>query len=373
LIDYSQTAFRRQVFVRRNDGTLARTIYFDNRPESSRANFELSGFAEDRWSVSDRWLVELGLRFDWDQILRRPLFSPRLASTYMIGGGGETKVSFGAGLFYDATNLGILANSGNGRRFDQFYDRDGTTPRSDLLVTSFEVNEHDLAAPRFSNWSVGIEHRLPGAIYLDVEYIGRHGTRGLAYLTPGTGAASGVFELQNERRDRYDGLQFTVRRTFKDTYSVMASYTRSSSRSNVAIEPGFDDPVFSLVAGGPLPWDSPNRLLSWGWMPLPKKFELSYSLDWHDGFPFSVVNEDQRMIGAVNSHRFPDYFAINLHVERRFRLLNFEWALRAGFNNITDHRNAALVDNNIDSPFFLTYQAIQGRTFTGRVRFLGRK
>ncbi len=373
LIDYSQTAFRRQVFVRRNDGTLARTIYFDNRPESSRANFELSGFAEDRWSLSDRWLVELGLRFDWDQILRRPLFSPRLASTYMIGGRGETKVSFGAGLFYDATNLGILANSGNGKRFDQFYDRDGTTPRSDLLVTSFEVNEHDLTAPRFSNWSVGIEHRLPGAIYLDVEYIGRHGTRGLAYLTPGTGAASGVFELQNERRDRYDGLQFTLRRTFKDTYSVMASYTRSSSRSNVAIEPGFDDPVFSPVAGGPLPWDSPNRFLSWGWMPLPKKFELSYSIDWHDGFPFSVVNEDQRMIGAVNSHRFPVYFAFNLHVERRFRLLNFEWALRAGFNNITDHKNAALVDNNIDSPFFLTYQAIQGRTFTGRVRFLGRK
>ena len=373
LIDYAQTAVRRQVFVRRDDGTLARTINFDNRPGSSRANFELSGFAEDRWSVSDRWLVELGLRFDWDQILRRPLFSPRLGSTYLIGGRGETKLSLGAGLFYDATNLGILLRPRWGRRFDQFYSKDGITPRTDPLETSFEVNDRDLTAPRFSNWSVGIEHKLPGSVYLDVEYIGRHGTRGLAYLTPGTGASSGVLQLQNERRDRYDGLQITLRRTFKEAYSLMASYTRSSARSNVALETGFDDPVFSPAAGGPLPWDAPNRLLSWGWLPLPKKFELSYSLDWRDGYPFSTVNEDQQMIGAANSRRFPDYFALNLHVERRFRLLNFEWALRAGFNNLTDHRNAAVVDNNIDSPFFLSYSAIQGRTFTGRVRFLGRK
>jgi len=374
LIYYNLDSRRHQVRVTRADGTLSRTISFDNNPGSSLTNFEISSFVEDRWSVSNRMLVELGMRLDWDQILRRPLIAPRMATTYMLKPGGDTKLSIGAGLFYDATNLGILIKPAWGRRYDQFYGTDGSTPTTGTLETSFVVNERDITAPRFSIWSAGIEHKLPGAIYLDLEYTGRYGSRGLAYLSPSyQQSATGILELQNGRRDRYDGLELTLKKTFRDAYTFMGSYTHSRARSNIAFESAFDDPVFGSAAGGPLPWDAPNRFLSWGWAPLPYKFELSYSLDWRTGYPFNLVNSEQRMVGAANSTRFPDYFSLNVHVERRFKILNYEWALRAGFNNLTDHLNAGAVDNNVDSPFFLRYSAIQGRTFTGRIRFLGRK
>jgi len=49
------------------------------------------------------------------------------------------------------------------------------------------------------------------------------------------------------------------------------------------------------------------------------------------------------------------------------------YAVRAGFNNITNHRNPYAVNTNVDSPEFLTFSAFQGRGFTSRLRLLGRK
>jgi len=154
---------------------------------------------------------------------------------------------------------------------------------------------------------------------------------------------------------------------------VFASYVRSSARSNAVVDFSVDNPVFSPQAGGPLPWDAPNRFLSWGWVPFWWKCDLAYSLDWHTGFPFSVVNENQQLVGPPGSMRFPAYFSLNMTLERRFTFLGYQLALRAGFDDITNRHNAAFVDNNIDSPTFLTYTGIQGRALTARLRILGRK
>ena len=59
-------------------------------------------YAEDRWLVTDRLLIEPGVRFDWDEIVRQALFSPRLAGTYVLDNSGNTKISAGIGLVYDA-------------------------------------------------------------------------------------------------------------------------------------------------------------------------------------------------------------------------------------------------------------------------------
>jgi hypothetical protein len=71
--------------------------------------------------------------------------------------------------------------------------------------------------------------------------------------------------------------------------------------------------------------------------------------------------------------RFPQYFSLDLQLERRIHLFGFMWALRAGFNDITNRSNPSAVNKNVDSPDFLTYSGIQGRALTARVRLLGRK
>jgi len=106
--------------------------------------------------------------------------------------------------------------------------------------------------------------------------------------------------------------------------------------------------------------------------PYFQKYLISLFLEWHSGFPYTVVDENNELVGEPNSRRYPEYFSANLHVERRFRFWHCEWALRGGVNNITGRRNPTVVNNNIDSSSFGQFYGGSGRTFNGRIRFLGR-
>jgi hypothetical protein len=45
---------------------------------------------------------------------------------------------------------------------------------------------------------------------------------------------------------------------------------------------------------------------------------------------------------------------MNLHFEKKFRFFRYLWAWRFGLNNLTNHGNPNVVNNNIDSPSFRT-------------------
>jgi Carboxypeptidase regulatory-like domain/TonB dependent receptor len=375
-ISYNQLFERQPFSIVREDGTLARRVTF---PTSSvayaRNNAEFTGYAQDRWSPSDRLLIEAGVRLDWDQIVRGVLVSPRLASSYMLTRDGNTKLVAGVGTYYDASDLQIINQPQAGERIDYFYDQTGQSPLGPPVVTSFREGVGNPKEPRFLNWSVGLEHRFPTTTYLRLGFVEKRGFNGWNYINPvaSTVPLSGAYVFSDSARDSYDAFQIQARHTFKGNHMVFASYVRSSARSTAVVDFSVDNPVFSPQAGGPLPWDTPNRFLSWGWVPFWWKCDLAYSLDWRTGFPFSVVNENQQLVGPPGSMRFPPYFALNLTLEHRFTFLGYQLALRAGFDDITNRHNASFVNNNIDSPNFLTYAGLQGRALTARLRILGRK
>jgi hypothetical protein len=372
LITDRQSYERRPIEIVREDGTLSQEITFQNGAPFTKDNFESTGYAQDRWSLSDRLLLEPGMRFDWDDVIRDFLVSPRLASSYLLSRSGDTKLSGGVGLYGDATNLDTLTRSLSGQRTDFFYDLTGQTLLQPPVVTSFAVDERVLKIPRFTHWSLGVERKMPHSIYLQLQFLEKRGRDGWTFVNQGSGL-SGNFRLEGLKQDRYDSVEISTRHTFQGNHVFFASYTRSKAHSNAVFDFSIDSLLFSPQAGGPLPWDTPNRFLSWGWMPLPGKFDLAYSLDWRDGFPFSLVNQNQQLVGAPDSSRFPQYFSLDLQLERRIRLFGFLWALRAGFNDITNRSNPTAVNNNVDSPDFLTYGGITGRALTARIRLLGRK
>jgi hypothetical protein len=374
-IHYEQSFDRRPISILREDGTLSRKASFIGSPRFDRSNFETSGFIQDRWNLSDRLLGEAGLRFDWDEIVRGVLVSPRTAATFLLSRSGGTKLTAGLGVFYDATNLDLITRPLAGQRVDTFYSADGRAPAGPPLETSFQVDEKNLKEPRSLNWSGGLEQKLPAALLLHVEFLQKRGTHGFVYIDQrSSDDVQGAGRLlTNARKDHYDSLEMTVRRPFKRNYLFLASYTLSRARSNAVLDFNINDPVFGPQSGGRLAWDAPHRLLSWCWLPLGGGFNLAYVLDWRSGYPFSTVNQEQRLVGPPNSRRFPDYFSLNVHVERRFKLFGVQWALRAGFNDITNRQNPTAVNNNIDSPKFLTFSGLQHRAFTGRIRFLGKK
>jgi hypothetical protein len=114
-------------------------------------------------------------------------------------------------------------------------------------------------------------------------------------------------------------------------------------------------------------------LRTWGLLPLYKGFDFAYSTELHTGFPFSVVNDQLQLVELPGSRRFPTWFTLNTHVEKRFRAFGYYWAIRGGFNNVTGRRNYTFVNNVIDSPDFLKFGNYEGRTLTGRIPFLGKK
>jgi hypothetical protein len=356
-----------------------------SRPASSQPhNYEASAYAQDRWLITNRFLLEPGLRVDWDKIVADFLFSPRLAATYVLSEAANTKISAGIGIYHDATPIFLFARPDAGTRTDLFYDPNGMLKGGPTLST-YSINRSTLEAPRYVNWSIGLEQRLPWQIYLKTEFIQKRGVNGFAYnwLNPiplaGTGAYNAQFELQNKRDDHFDSFQVNLRRVFEKGHSIMGSYIRSSSHSSQVLDFNVDNPVFSTQQPGPYPWDAPNRFLSWGYLPLIKGFDFAYSMEYRTGFPFYLVDNQQQLAPAPGGStvpafmRFPDYFVLNPFIEKRFRAFGFYWAIRGGFDNITGRKNYGIVNNNVDSPEFLSFSGYEGRGFTGRIRFLGRK
>ncbi len=374
----------------------ARYSIFSGGNYSTTDNFEASAYAEDRWLITDRFLLEPGLRLDWDEIVRAPLLSPRLAGTYVLDNSGKTKLSAGAGLVYDATDLILIARPYAGERQDYFFnsagqptDLSGTViPTPSPILSTFAVNRQSLDAPRFLNWSAALEKKLPASLFMKAEFMQRRGTHDFVYNTPNN-LPGGNFILQNTRDDRYNAFQLTLRRSFRQRYMVMGSYTRSSGHSNQVLDFNVDNPILGRVvpgtptitspqAPGPVLWDAPNRFLSWGFLPffrLPiiHELDLAYSAEARTGFPFNAFTDQQLLYGSPGSYRFPTYFTLNLQLEKRFHAFGYYWALRGGFDDITGRSNPVVVNADVNSPQFLTFSGYNSRAFTSRIRFLGKK
>jgi Carboxypeptidase regulatory-like domain len=351
------------------NATPLRVITFSNAPHFSLSTLEPSAFVEDRWSARDRVTIEAGARWDHDSFLGQDVFSPRIAGTTMLDTASETKLSAGIGIYYDRTNLFEVSQAFQGSRVDQTL--------SPVLVTipaAFIADPSLLTLPRYVNWSAGLERRLPGKVYARVDFLSRHGNNVWAY-EPQT---NGTFLLGHQKTDSYDGAQITLRKEFKRGYPFMIAYTRSRASSNESVDFGIDNFVTGAQVGGPLPWDAPNQVTSWGSTPLPsfwkfRDMDLACSLLWRTGYPFGTVDNFGRIVSPPGGFRLPDFFTLNPAIEKKFNFHHYRWAVRVGIENITNSSNAPFVDNNVDSPTFGQVFGQSHRTLNGRIRLLGKQ
>jgi hypothetical protein len=391
-VDFEREAFHQKVMrhdyaVLRDDRSVARYVTFEGSPFQARKNFEGSYYAQDAWTPRDGLLIEGGVRVDWNEIVRDPQVAPRLAFAWAPKRLGGTKFSAGWGMYYDSITLDMISREQEQTSLATFYPR--AAPAIGPVATAFLVNDRALRAPFAQTLSFAVEHKLPRGYYLRSGVMQRLGRRGLVFVPqpaeddPASIAA--LYELANARRTSYRAFEVSLRHTFAARYEWFVGYTRSSSRSNTAVDYNLENPVFAPQAPGPFPWDTPNRVHMWGWAPLPNRVlppflrfvtrntTMAYLVEYRTGFPFGVVSEESFLVGGPNSSRFPDYFNINLHLERQFRALHYLWAWRFGFTNLTNNGNPNAVNNVLGTPQFLTYQRGQARAFTVRLRLLGRK
>ncbi len=383
---FDQQTARHSYLILREDGATARNVSFTGDGQVRMRNFESALYLQDSWTVREGLLLNLGVRGVWNEVVRSAMVSPRLSAAWSPSGTNKLKIAAGFGIFDDALNLQLLSMHQDQSSVSTFYSPDGAQA-SPPVTTGFLVDQRSLKAPRARVYSLSMERMLPHGFYGKISYLRRTGWNGFTFVEPSVGLFQSqvYYTLSNQRSDRYDAVELSARRTFGGRYEWVASYTYSKARSNAVVDYSLENPVFGNQGAGPLRWDAPHRLLTWGWAPVPsgagphfvrfllREVSVNYLVEARSGFPFSVVNEENFMLGRPNQRRLPYYFNVNLQFEKRFRFFHYLWAWRFGMNNLTNHDNPNVVNNNIDSPLFLAYAGGQRRAWNVRLRFLGRR
>ena len=358
---------------------------FTGAGDVKRPNVAVASYINDHWQPVPRLVIDVGLREDWDELVRQAALAPRVSTAFAPFANSRTKVVAGYTVIHDATNLALFSKPLDQQAVTTPFSPDGApgTP-----LTSTFVGGRSLKMPRYGNWSAGVEQDLGHRLYAKVEWLRKRGRDGFVYAPESGGPIivqpqvlgygfGGTYTLSNLRRDTYDEAAVTIRHSFGQQYEWLASYVHSRAVSNAVLDVSADQPLQIGSDFGPMPWDAPNRLLSWGYLPPPlKRFEknwaVAYLLDWRSGFPFSITDDAGRVMGGVNTHRFPSNLDLNLHIERRFTFHGYRFAVRLGANNLTDHRNPTAVSNVAGSKTFRQFFGDEGRHFVVRIRLFGR-
>jgi hypothetical protein len=360
--NFSRTSFdgtdrSNPVRIVRADGATHQLIDFAGAGVLERSQNEYSLFVQDKWIVNRRVVLDLGLRYDRDGIGNNNNFAPRVGFA-LTPAGDSTVVRGGIGLFYDKIPLNVGS-------FEQYqslvvttFANDGVTP-IDVPRLLLNTAPDDLENPYSLAWNLQVDHQLTRRLLLRFGYEERSTRRDFLLESTGT-----ILLLQNNGRSRYRELQAVARFRFQEGRNIFLSYVRSQARGNLNdFNTYFGNLKHAVIRPdeyGRQPFDAPNRLLFWGDFALPKDFVATPVVDWHSGFPFSLLNENQDFVGPRNEGgRFPRLFTLDLLVTKGLSIpfRGKKYKGRAGFTifNITNHWNPRDVQNNLASGQFGTF------------------
>jgi hypothetical protein len=388
---YTGTSTSQPIELLAEAGTVAEQINFQGAGVLSASDVELAGYGQDKWSLTSALSLSLGARFTTQTIGRDLGFAPRAGLAYNWAD-ARTVLRGGAGLIYGhvpllasdfADNLTRVITFSSGPFVGQpitlqnIYvptGSNGGTPGRDNLANS----------PRTFTWSLETETQVTRNLNLRVGYFETHTTDLFLVnpVLPTLPATNGFLELQNIGSSHYREAQAIIRYRPGERAEVNISYSWSRARGDLNTLSDtfipFEAPVLRRNVYGVLPSDIPNRVLAWGFMKLPWKMVFSPVVDVHSGFPYSNVDDLQRYVGAPNTHRFPEYFSMDVKLYREFTIhvpykkdaKRRKVRLGVYSLNVTNHQNPHDVFNNTTSPIFGEFAGFQ-RRFTGVAVDLG--
>ena len=382
-LNFSRTTFdgydtARPVRVLRAAGTTYQLIEFVGAGALARRQNEYSAFVQDKWSPGRRLTLDLGLRYDRDQLGGENNFAPRLGFAFLPTSSGRTVLRGGAGLFYDKIPLNVGA-------FEQYQD---------MLVTTFAPDgataadgprlfrntpPGDLKSPYSTAWNVQVDHEVTPRLLLRLGYEERRTRRDFIVEPVPRGAGEGVLLLLNNGRSRYRELQAVARLRLQERRNIFLAYVRSQARGDLndfnTYFGNLRHPVIRANEYGRQPFDVPNRLLFWGDFGLPFDLVATPVLDLRNGFPYSLLNEAQEYVGPRNAGgRFPRFMTLDVLVTKGlaipFRGKKYRGRLGVTVFNVTNHWNPRDVQNNLASPQFGAFYNSPGRSFRTKFEFV---
>lgn len=354
--DFSGRSASRPVLVRRADGSVSQVIEFDPPSAQGSAGADLAFFGQDRWRASDRLLLELGARLDRDGVLRRWELAPRVGASVSLLPGGRSVLRGGAGLFVGRTPLNVGVFESYERPRVTFYPACGGEASPAGTAKHFDYrSDSNLRTPVSLTWNVEINQRLARSFSLRINHLRRSGQN--EYILDVDEGAAPALVLSSRGRSRYRETELTVQYRPRAGFEIDVSYVRSKSEADLN---GFDkyfgnvrNPIVRSNEYGLTGIDVPNRLIVRGEVPLARRWSLSPLVELRNGFLYSIVDEEQRYVGARNTGgRFPNLYTLDLGVNRLIVFRDRETWVGIRFYHLLNTFSPRDVQNNINAPDF---------------------
>jgi len=384
---YAGISSSNPVQVLRQDGTLAQETTFLPGTAQNASDTAVAEFLQDHWVLNSNWAVDLGARLSSETKGWSGAVAPRAGVAYSPGKDGKTVIRTGVGLFYSLLPLLAGDFAANPTRVITPFDTAGLPSGPPVTYTNAyagRINPLTASAlpsqpgttPRNLTWNIEVERQLRRNVSLRVGYTDSHTTH-LFTVNPFTAApgAQSYLALTDTGSSHYRELESTVHFIFHRNDEVNVSYIWSRTRGDLnnlsAVLIPFAQPVIRPNVYGILPYDVPNRVVTWGIVSLPRGFKFSPIADIHTGYPYSNIDTLQNYVGTPNGQRFNSFFTLDVKLYREFRIpfLGSEHGkgkahhVRLGVYslNVTNHGNFNAVYNNVTAPNFGQFAGFQDR------------
>ncbi|HVO10713.1 MAG TPA: carboxypeptidase regulatory-like domain-containing protein [Vicinamibacteria bacterium] len=344
-------------------GTLVRRISFGTPTTTQAAGSDLGLAVRDLWRASERLEVDAGVREDWST-LGGSAPSTRIGFRYTTGTSGATVIKGGVGEFVGTVPLSVPAFADYPVRFDQTVAPDGETVQTTVLRPAVA----QLALPRALAANLRVEREVaPGwdaALGVTVREASHLATLDVL-------AEQGTLLVSSTGESSYRSAEAVVRHTWGAEDQLLVAYTWSRARGDVNDFSSLfaRGDVEILQPGGEtrLSTDAPHRLLAWGTFTLPAGFSISPAVDWHSGFPYSLVDARQAYLGAPNSRSYPAFFSLDVVLYKTLTVAAKHVKMNVQVFNVTNHFNPRDVYNTLGGAQFGTFTNSVGPTIRGDV------
>jgi hypothetical protein len=339
------------VLAVRLDETLAEQTRFAVESTHVQLNAtEISGFAQDRWRVSDRLNLELGFRVDRDGVTERVNYSPRGGVAFSVLPEGRAILRGGVGKFAERTPLTIGAFTQFAPRIAQRFDPAGIPTTAP--ITFVHTLPSPLLTPESIVHTIAWDQRFARRFFFKAAYLRRNGSH--AYiLNPDAGA--GTLSLSSSGESRYWELETTGRWLASQYRDLTVSYVRSRSTRDLndydQFFGTFRNPIVRPNENSSSPTEVPHRMIVRGALGLPGRWVLSPVYEWRSGFPWSAVDEFQDFVGTRNeTGRLPSVSTLDFTLARPMRFRKYRFTAGVKIYNTFDTGNERDVQANVAAP-----------------------